>query len=102
MLSVDFNRDKLDYAPIDAWADDALKANAMRRAVVVSHALIGVDGSLDPRGQEIYDNLKGNPNLFLMLCGHHHGEARRMDIHEGRSPCVVSTILPSPRPPCSG
>lgn len=84
VLSIDFNRDKLDYAPIDAWADDVLKANAMRRAIVVSHALIGVDGSFDPRGQEIYDNLKGNPNLFLMLCGHHHGEARRMDVHEGR------------------
>lgn len=85
VLYIDFNYDKLDYSAVDAWADGVLKANANRRAIVVSHDLLSVKGTFDPRGQAIYDNLKGNPNLFLMLCGHNHGEVRRTDIHEGRS-----------------
>ena len=83
VLYIDFDFDKLDYAPIDAWADGVLKTNAKRRAIVVSHNLLAVTGSFDPRGQAIYDSLKGNPNLFLMLCGHNHGEAYRYDSHEG-------------------
>lgn len=83
VLNIDFDFDKLDYTAIDAWADRVLKTNANRRAIVVSHDLLAVNGSFDPRGQAIYDNLKGNPNLFLMLCGHNHGEAHRYDSHEG-------------------
>lgn len=75
----------LPYAAVDAWADGVLKANTKRRAVVVSHDLITVAGQFDPRGQAIYDNLKDNPNLFLMLCGHHHGEAQRQDVFESRT-----------------
>lgn len=83
VLYIDFDFDKLDYAPIDAWADEVLKAHAKRRAIVVSHDLLAVNGTFDPRGHAIYENLKGNPNLFLMLCGHNHGEAYRYDSHEG-------------------
>jgi hypothetical protein len=90
VLYIDFNRENLDYTPIDNWADEVLKANPHRRAIVVSHDLLAVTGMFDPRGQAIYDKLKSNPNLFLMLCGHHHGEARRFDTFEGRS---VLTIL---------
>lgn len=79
------NLNNRDYPPIDAWADEVLKANADSRAIVVSHDLLAVTGAFDPRGQAIYDNLKDNPNLFLMLCGHNHGEASRCDSHDGRS-----------------
>jgi hypothetical protein len=85
VLYIDFNYDKLDYPPIDAWADAVLKAHAGRRAIVVSHDLLAVNGSFDPRGQAIYDKLKSHPNLFLMLCGHNHGEARRYDTFDGRT-----------------
>ena len=90
VLYIDFDYDKLDYSPIDAWAEGVLKSNAHRRALVVSHDLLAVNGSFDPRGQAIYEKLRGNPNLFLMLCGHNHGEARRQDLHEGR---VVMSCL---------
>jgi len=83
VLYIDFDYETLDYAPIDAWADEVLKTNAKRRAIVVSHNLLAVNGSFDPRGRAIYDSLKGNPNLFLMLCGHNHGGAYRYDSHEG-------------------
>lgn len=85
VLYLDFNYDKLDYAPVDAWAQGVLKENAGRRAIVVTHDLLAVTGAFDPRGQAIYDNLKGNPDLFLMLCGHNHGEARRYDTTDGRT-----------------
>jgi len=29
----------------------------------------------------IYNDLKDNPNLFLMLCGHVDGEGQRQDIY---------------------
>lgn len=85
IVFMDWNYDSLDYAPIDAWSDGVLKANASRRAIVVNHDILAVGGAWDPRGQAIYDNLKDNPNLFLMLCGHNAGEGKRQDTFEGRT-----------------
>ena len=90
VVYIDYNPDNPDHAPIDAWADGVLKANPRRRAIVVSHDLLAVNGSFDPRGQAIYNKLKSNPNLFLMLCGHNHGESRRHDTYEGRT--VISCL----------
>ncbi len=84
-LFQDFNYTSLDYAPLDAWADGVLKTNADRRAIVISHDILAVGGGWDSRGQVIYENLKDNPNLFLMLCGHNHGEGDRQDTFEGRT-----------------
>ena len=77
------------------WADALLKAHPDRRGIVVSHWLIGTSfppaqSSWGGHGQAVYDNLKDNPNLFLMLCGHIHGEGRRADTFEGRT---VNTVL---------
>lgn len=74
------------------WADSLLKANPSRRAIVNSHWIIntGNPASFGGQGLAIYDNLKDNPNLFLMLSGHVHGEGQRSDTFEGRT---VHTIL---------
>lgn len=85
VVYIDYDPANPDHSPIDAWADGVLKANPRRRAIVVSHDLLAVTGSFDPRGLAIYEKLKSNPNLFLMLCGHNHGEARRNDTHDGRT-----------------
>ena len=62
------------------WADALLKANINRRAIVVSHSIIAAaNGAFSLWGQQVYDALKDNPNLFLMLCGHDAGENRRTD-----------------------
>ena len=80
-----------DASPDEAvlhWADDLLKAHADRRAVVVTHHLVG-SGNPAPfsaQGQAIYDALKGNPNLLLMLGGHvagGGGEGQRVDTYQG-------------------
>ena len=58
------------------WADALLKAYPNRRGIVTSHWIIntGNPANFGGQGQAIYDNLKDNPNLFLLLCGHVHGE----------------------------
>jgi len=73
-----------------AWADDILKAHADRRAILVSHYLLDANGTFGDQGQAIYDGLKDNPNLFLMLCGHLWGQPRRTDTHQGNT---VHTLL---------
>ncbi|MBL9152942.1 MAG: DNRLRE domain-containing protein [Verrucomicrobiales bacterium] len=84
-------RSSASQAVLD-WADALLKAHPDRRAIVTSHWLIGTGNpaSWGGQGQAIYDALKDNPNLFLMLCGHIHGEGQRADTFEGRT---VHTVL---------
>jgi hypothetical protein len=65
----------LQYAPDDTvldWADEKLQEYSHRRAIVTSHSLIYPSSSVPwtSEGKRIYDRLKENPNLFLMLCGH--------------------------------
>ncbi len=68
-----------------AWADGLLQNNSDRRAIVVSHSILNVDGSWTSEGLNIYNALKDNTNLFLMLCGHMHSEARRADVYNGHT-----------------
>jgi hypothetical protein len=78
----------LNYNPSTAvlnWADDLLHIYSDRRAIVVTHCILNVDASWDGNGQTIYDTLKDNPNLFLMLCGHNHGENRRTETYNGHT-----------------
>lgn len=71
------------------WADSLLKAYPGRRAMVSTHHMVnnGNPGTFSTQGQAIYDNLRDNPNLFLMLGGHvgSPGEGRRTDTFEGNT-----------------
>jgi len=78
------NSDVLD------WADAKLKEYSDRRAIVISHYLLDLNGTFGLPGQTTYEALKDNPNLFLMLCGHRHGEARWVDVYDGN---IVHTLL---------
>ena len=82
----------LQYNPSNAilsWADGILKTYSNRRAIVVEHCIIDTDATWEGNGQTIYNTLKVNPNLFLMLCGHMHtnseGEARRVETYNGNT-----------------
>jgi hypothetical protein len=68
-----------------AWADGLLQTHSDRRAIVVSHHILEKDGSFGAWGQMVYNTLKDNPNLFLMLSGHRHREARRVEVFEGNT-----------------
>ncbi len=78
-----------DQAVLD-WADGILKMHPTRRAIVVTHYFLDLAGTFGPQGLAIYNALKDNPNLFLMLCGHNHGEAQRTDDYNGNK---VYTLL---------
>jgi hypothetical protein len=73
-----------DTAILD-WADNLLKIHSDKRAIVVSHYIIGPGnpGSFGTQGLAIYNALKDNPNLFLMLGGHRTTEGRRTDTFDG-------------------
>jgi hypothetical protein len=82
-----------DTSPDEAvlrWADRVLKEHETRRAIVVTHFMIGPGnpGRFSTLGQAIYDELKDNPNLFLLLGGHvptFGGEGQRADVWDGRT-----------------
>jgi hypothetical protein len=81
---------ELDRTPdVDVldWADQVLKDNKNRRAIVVMHHLVGVGNPAEfsPQGLASYEQLKDNPNLFLMLGGHIFGEGQRQDTFEGNT-----------------
>jgi hypothetical protein len=87
---MDFIMINLDYFPpshVLDWADGRLKEFSSRRAIVVSHHIISdvLRGGNDFYDPSIYENLKDNPNLFLMLCGHVPGEKRRTDTFNGKT-----------------
>lgn len=75
------------YQAILDWADAVMKAFPNRRAIVTSHWIVntGNPATFSTQGQAIYDNLKDNPNFFLMLCGHVAGEGQRSDTFQGRT-----------------
>ena len=78
----------LDYNPSTAvlnWADDLLKTYSNRKAIVISHEILKTTGCWDGAGQTIYDTLKDNSNLFLLLCGHNHGENKRIETYNGNT-----------------
>lgn len=92
IINLAYNSSTAGDSAVLGWADALLKAFPDRRAIITSHWLIGTGNpaSWGGHGQAVYDNLKDNPNLFLMLCGHIHGEGRRSDTFEGRT---IHTVL---------
>ena len=91
-IAVTMEYDTSPDADVLAWADSLFTAYPKRWAIVSVHSLIGT-GNPAPfttQGQATYDALKDNPNLFLMVCGHIHGEGRRSDTYQGHT---VHTVM---------
>jgi hypothetical protein len=88
---VDFIVVQLQYWPSAeaiSWANGVLKAHADRKAIITTHAFLGLDASrnvhLMGSTQYIWDDLvMPNPNVWFVLCGHVHGETRRTDMANG-------------------
>ena len=77
------------------WANTLLSTYDDRLGIIVSHKMLdgesGTDVSFSTAGQAIFDSLKGNPNLFLMLCGHWTDEGRRTETNDAGKP--VYTLM---------
>src|SRR5258706_1900567 len=68
------------------WADSLLKSYPTRNGILSTHNLLGTGNptaNFQGPGQKIYDDLKDNSNLFLMLAGHVAGVGRRSDAYNG-------------------
>ncbi len=79
------------------WANAVLGANGNRRAIIMSHSLLYPGGNWNPSGKAIYDALKGNPNVFLMLCGHDPQIGMRTDtFNDNRITTVLSDYSNEP------
>jgi hypothetical protein len=91
-IVISLEYDSTPDQPVLDWADDLLKDHPNRRAIVATHYGVGTGNpaAFGTQGQAIYENLKDNPNLFLIVCGHICGEGQRADVFEGRT---VRTIL---------
>src|SRR5690606_2817046 len=84
------------------WAVGLLQQYPDRKAIIVSHYILGfnpVAGSnvagqapFGKQGQRLYDRIKTQPNVFLMLCGHvgANGEGYRQDTYAGHT---IKTML---------
>jgi Concanavalin A-like lectin/glucanases superfamily/Fibronectin type III domain/Calcineurin-like phosphoesterase len=74
------------------WADNLLKTYPNRKGIISSHNMLttGNPANFQGPGQKIYDDLKDNPNLILMLAGHVAGEGRRTDVFSGNT---VHTLM---------
>ena len=96
-ISIEFNdnsgtADQTALQNVLNWADGLLKAYPNRKGILSTHWLMGtgIGSSFGGPGQKIYDDLKDNPNLILMLSGHIHGEGRRADVFNG---LTIHTVL---------
>lgn len=69
------------------WANAVLATNQHRRAIVVSHYMgsAKTPSSFSTQGAALYNGLKANTNLFLMLGGHVTGEGSRVDTFNGNT-----------------
>ncbi len=67
------------------WANNLLASNPTRRGIVVCHDLMTTSNAFSTAGQTVYNALRGNPNLFLMVGGHLDQAGMRTDIYNGNT-----------------
>jgi hypothetical protein len=79
-------RDTLDPGLLE-WADALLKAHPGHRGIIISHHMVnpGYPATWSPYGEALYEVLKDNPNLHLMLGGHVTGEGLRVETYQGNT-----------------
>lgn len=97
VIYIEYDAFNEDQTNMNNWAYDLLGVYSSRKAIVVSHYLIGNNGTAGTnqgtqgawrsQGQTMYNRLKSRPNLFMMLCGHvgDNGEGYREEVFEGRT-----------------
>jgi predicted esterase len=78
------------YHPSDevlALANNTIAEYPNRRVIVTTHDYLNVDGSRTTEGNHIWNNFvtPHADQVFLVLCGHNHGEARRTDVANGHT-----------------
>jgi predicted esterase len=70
-----------------AWANNTIAAYPNRRVIVTTHDYMNADGSRTTEGNHIWNGFVAPHanQVFLVLCGHMHGEAKRADVVNGHT-----------------
>jgi hypothetical protein len=92
------------YHPSDAvlaWANIIISQYPYRRVIVTTHDYMELEGERSEEGNHIWNNFvfPNADQVFLVLCGHNHGEASRSDIVDGH---VVYQLLADYQDPSNG
>lgn len=62
------------------WMNKVISENPDKTVILNLHEYLGTSGVLTDPGQYVYDNVViPNPNVKMVLCGHLHGSASRVD-----------------------
>jgi len=83
---LDFIVINLQYDPLEEhieWANQLLQNYPDRIGILISHFIIDKYGNYSSMGQAIYDGVKTNPNLLLMICGHLTSAGYRVELRPG-------------------
>ncbi len=90
-IAIHFEYDDNRPQALFDWAGGLLQTHSNRRAIVVAHNIldVGTPTPFTSQGASIYNALKGYPNLFLMMCGHNHGEGMRTEVYQNRTVYVL-------------
>jgi hypothetical protein len=95
-----------DPSPEQTWANNLLQTYPDRLGIITSHYFMrcnivsgapgsgscnstGSQNSIGSYGAQVYQSLKDNPNLFMMLGAHKRGEAYRLETRSGMQPVHV-------------
>jgi len=65
------------------WAQGVINANSDKPVILTTHSYINTSAARTTAAQNAWDALiKTNDQIFMVLCGHYHGEARRTDLND--------------------
>ena len=78
------------YRPSDAvlvWANSTIASYPDRRVIVVTHDYMNTDGTRTTEGNHIWNSFvtPHADQVFLVLCGHNHGEAKLTSVINGHT-----------------
>ena len=70
-----------------AWANATIANYPTRRVMITTHDYMNTDGSRSTEGNHIWNSFVAAhaDQVFLVLCGHNHAEARRTDTINGHA-----------------
>jgi hypothetical protein len=70
-----------------AWANSTIASYPNRRVIVTTHDYMNTDGSRTATGNNIWDKFvkPHSDQVFLVLCGHNHGENEKIDQVNGHT-----------------
>jgi hypothetical protein len=69
------------------WANSTITKYPNRRVIVTTHDYLNTDANRTATGERLWQNfVKPHADqIFLVLCGHNHGEAKRSDVANGHT-----------------